>query len=241
MIIIPAIDILDGTAVRLYKGDYNKKEKVAESIVDTAISFERAKAKYIHIVDLDGAKSGVAKNHKKIIEIANKVNIPVEVGGGIRDIKRVSKLLENGVSRVILGTSAVKDKEFLKEAIREFKKGISVGVDFNNNFVCTDGWLNKSNLHYIDFCKYLEDLGVESIIVTDISKDGTLKGPNLNMLTEIKNNVSISITASGGVKNINDLKNINKLNIYGAIVGKSIYEGTLDLKEAIETIEGTYE
>lgn len=240
MIIIPAIDILNGVAVRLYKGDYNKGEKVAESILDTAKNFEKLGAQYIHLVDLDGAKTGNGINHEKIIEVANTVKTPIEVGGGIRNIKTVEKLLENGISRVIIGTAAVKDEKFLKEALLKYKEKIAVAVDFNDGLVCTDGWLNKSNLNYIEFCRVLEKLGVKNIIVTDISKDGTLKGPNLNMLKEIKNNVSISVTASGGVKDLEDIKNINKINVYGTIVGKSIYEGTLDLKEAFELSKEIY-
>lgn len=240
MIVIPAIDILDGEAVRLYRGNYNKKEKVAESIIDTALSFEDLNAEYIHLVDLNGAKTGNGVNHNKIIEVANIVKTPIEVGGGIRDLKTVEKLLNNGISRIILGTSAVKNPRFLKEVVNEFKKKIAVGVDFNNGFVCTDGWLKESTLNYIEFCKYLEDIGVKNIIATDISTDGTLKGPNLNMLKKIKENVSINITASGGVKDIKDIENIMDLNLYGAIVGKSIYEGTLSLKDAIVLSNKTY-
>ncbi|MGL5615156.1 MAG: 1-(5-phosphoribosyl)-5-[(5-phosphoribosylamino)methylideneamino]imidazole-4-carboxamide isomerase [Sarcina sp.] len=233
MIIIPAIDILDGMAVRLYKGDYNKKEKVAEDIIETAINFEKIGAKYIHIVDLNGAKIGEGTNHKKIIEVANTVNVPIEVGGGIRNIKTVEYLLNNGVSRVILGTAAVKDDNFLKEALKNFGEKIAVGIDFNNNLVCTDGWLKESNLNYIDFAKYLEKISVKNLIVTDISKDGTLKGANIEMLKELKKYIEIDITASGGVKDLNDIREINELNVYGTIVGKAIYEGTLSLKEAI--------
>lgn len=234
MIIIPAIDIIDGKPVRLYQGDYSKKEIVSEDVLDTAVSFEKAGASYIHLVDLDGAKNGTNVNHELVIKVAKTVNVPVELGGGIRDMKTIEYLLDNGVSRVILGTSALEDEDLLKEAVKKYKDKIAVGIDCKDGKVCAKGWLEKSGIDYISFAKKMESVGVSCIIVTDISKDGTLMGPNVSMLKELKENVNINITASGGICNMDNIKELSKLNLYGAITGKAIYKGTLNLKEAIK-------
>lgn len=233
MIILPAIDIIGGNAVRLYQGDYSKEEKVNREILDIALEFERLGAEYVHLVDLDGAKYGTPVNHNVIIKIAKILNIPVEVGGGIRTLETICKLLDNGVSRVILGTVAIKDENLLKKALSLYGDKIAVGVDCKNEYVCTEGWLDTSEVHYIDFCKKLESLGVDNIILTDISKDGTLQGPNLDMLKVLSENVNVKITASGGIRDINNINDLKKLNLYGAITGKAIYSGTLNLEEAI--------
>ena len=200
MIIIPAIDIIDGKPVRLYQGDYNKKEIVAEDILETAKKFESLGAEYIHLVDLDGAKKGELVNGEVIIKVANSVNVPVEVGGGIRTFETIKYLIDNGVSRVILGTSAMEDEELVKKAIAAYKDKIAVGIDCKDGYACGRGWLEKSSLYYIDFAKKLKELGVETVIVTDISKDGTLEGPNVEMLKKLKEEVDINITASGGIR-----------------------------------------
>ncbi|MGL4774646.1 MAG: 1-(5-phosphoribosyl)-5-[(5-phosphoribosylamino)methylideneamino]imidazole-4-carboxamide isomerase [Clostridium sp.] len=233
MIIIPAIDIINGQAVRLYKGDYSKKEVVANDIFETALSFEKLGAKYIHIVDLDGAKEGKVVNKDIILKLCKDLNTPIEVGGGIRKFETVKELIEGGVSRVILGTSAIEDKEFLKEALNIYGEKIAVGVDCLNGYAYGRGWLEESQLYYIDFIKELEALGVKNVIVTDISKDGTLEGVNVGMLEELQKHVSIDITASGGVKDIGDIKKLLEINVYGAITGKAIYSGQLSLEEAI--------
>lgn len=237
MILLPAIDIINGKAVRLYQGDYSKEEKINKSILDIAMEFQKLGADYIHIVDLDGAKNGEPKNHELIKSLAKTVKVPIEVGGGIRDIKTIENLLENKVARVILGTVAISNKDLLKEALKKYGEKISVGVDCKNGFICTDGWLRNSKINYLDFCTELESMGAKNIIFTDISKDGTLNGPNLEMLKKLKETVSVSITASGGIKDLNDIKNLNELNIYGAITGKAIYSKTLDLKEAINILK----
>ena len=234
MIILPAIDIIDGKPVRLYQGDYSKKEIVADDIFETAKSFEKAGAEYIHLVDLDGAKSGSNRNHELVIELAKTLSVPVELGGGIRSFETISYLLENGVSRVILGTSAIEDEELLKKAVNTYKEKIAVGIDCKDGKLCGRGWLEKSDLDYIDFAKHMEEIGVQNIIVTDISKDGTLMGPNTEMLKELKKNVSMNITASGGFRDIENIKELNKIDLYGAITGKAIYAKTLSLEEAIE-------
>ena len=238
MIIIPAIDIIDGKPVRLYQGDYNKKEIVAEDILETAKKFESLGAEYIHLVDLDGAKKGELVNGEVIIKVANSVNVPVEVGGGIRTFETIKYLIDNVVSRVILGTSAMEDEELVKKAIAAYKDKIAVGIDCKDGYACGRGWLEKSSLYYIDFAKKLKELGVETVIVTDISKDGTLEGPNVEMLKKLKEEVDINITASGGIRDIKNIKDLNDMDIYGAITGKAIYAETLSLEEAIKLSKG---
>lgn len=234
MIILPAIDIIDGKPVRLYQGDYSKKEIVADDIFETAKSFEKAGAEYVHLVDLDGAKEGSNKNHELVIKLAKTLNIPVELGGGIRSFETISYLLDNVVSRVILGTVAIEEEELLKKAVDTYKEKIAVGIDCKDGKLCGRGWLEKSELDYIDFAKKMESIGVKNIIVTDISKDGTLMGPNVDMLKKLKESVNIDITASGGISNIDDIKELNKIGLYGAITGKAIYAKTLSLEEAIK-------
>lgn len=239
MIIIPAIDIIDGKPVRLYQGDYNKKEVVAEDILETAKSFEKLGAGYVHLVDLDGAKKGQLVNGEVIIKVAKTLDIPVEVGGGIRSLETIDYLLTNGVSRVILGTSAMEDEEMLKTAVLKYKEKIAVGIDCKDGYAYGRGWLEGSSLYYIDFAKKLEKIGVKNVIVTDISKDGTLEGPNVEMLKKLSEEVNIDITASGGIRDIDNIKALNDLNLYGAITGKAIYAKTLSLEEAIKvTKEG---
>lgn len=234
MIIIPAIDIVDGKAVRLYQGNYDKKEVVGTNIFDIAKKFEQDGAEYIHLVDLDGAKSGSIINKKTIIKIAKELNVPIEVGGGIRNYNDIEELINCGVSRIILGTAALEDEKFLVKAIENFRSKIAVGVDCKKGYVCTKGWFEESKIHYIDFSKKMEEVGVKNIILTDISKDGTLTGVNTSMIEELKRNIDINITASGGVKDYCDIKKLKELNIYGVIVGKALYSGNIELNKAID-------
>ena len=234
MIIIPAIDIIDGKPVRLYQGDYNKKEIEAKDVLDTSKKFEYLGAQWIHLVDLDGAKKGELVNLNVIIEIAQTLSIPVEVGGGIRTFEDIKYLIDNGVSRVILGTSAMEDEKLLNKALREYGEKIAVGIDCKDGYVCGRGWLQKSSIHYIEFANMLEKLGVKNIIVTDISKDGTLEGPNIEMLNELKKEVCMDITASGGIRDVSNIKALKEIDVYGAITGKAIYAKTLSLEEAIK-------
>jgi len=234
MIILPAVDILDGKAVRLYQGDYGTAEKVASDPIEAAKEFEKNGAKFLHLVDLSGAKSGKAEGIKQICKIARSVDMFTEVGGGIRSLETIRSYLENGVSRVILGTAAISDKAMLCKAVGLYGDKIAVGIDARNGKVSVSGWLNDSDIDYIELAKECESIGVKNIIFTDISRDGSLKGPNLDMLKKLSESVSCDITASGGIKDIDDIKAIKEMNLYGAICGKSLYSGTLALEEALK-------
>ncbi len=233
MLVLPAIDIKDGTCVRLYKGDYSTAHKVAESAVDTAKKFEADGAKWLHMVDLDGAKDGKRVNSDLILSVRKNCGLNIEVGGGIRDMKAVEFYLNNGIDRVILGSAAIKDPDFVKEAVRKYPSKIAVSIDARDGMVSADGWTDTSEVDYIELAKQMEDIGVQYIIFTDISKDGMLSGPNLPMLDELKSSVKCNVIASGGVANLMDIINLSALNIYGAISGKAVYTGALDLKQAL--------
>ncbi len=234
MKIFPAIDIIDGKAVRLFKGDYNKMTVYANNPLDIVNDFKKQGAKNLHLVDLDGAKSGETPNIKTISNIVTKSDMFVEVGGGIRSREVIEKYKNIGVNRVILGTVAVTNLDFLKGMVTEFKDLIAVGVDILDGYVAIKGWTEKSLYKYTDFCDILEKIGVKTLIVTDISKDGALKGTNLELYRNLKNNYSFNVIASGGVSSICDVKELNKIGVYGAIIGKAYYEKAIDLKEAVE-------
>lgn len=239
MIILPAIDILDGACVRLYKGEYATARKVAADPFETIKSFEAAGAEYIHTVDLDGAKKGSRVNAELLCRLAQSVEVPMEVGGGVRDMETVEYYLKNGVSRVILGSAALKDREFLCRAVGTYGESIAVGIDAKNGKVSTEGWTETGETDYLDFASDMEALGVSNIIFTDISRDGTLAGPNTQMLAALSTRVSIRITASGGVKNLEDIRVLRDMDLYGAIAGRALYDGTLSLVEAVSlTKEG---
>lgn len=233
MIILPAIDIQDGNCVRLYKGDFATAEKVAESPFQTADQFRQAGATWIHLVDLDGAKAATPKNAEIFHQIARESGLKVELGGGIRDLQTIEHYLSQGVSRIILGSIAVKNPGIVKDAVRHFGEQIAVGIDAKNEMVATEGWLDTSNVHYLELARAMEQSGVETIIYTDISKDGTLAGVNGQQLAAINDAVSCRIIASGGVKSIADIQLCRQMDLYGVICGKSLYSGTLSLTEAI--------
>lgn len=238
MIIFPAIDIKDGQAVRLYKGEFSRKEVVSKDIIQTAKDLQSEGAEFLHMVDLDGALKGEQGNLKTVSEILKNINIPVQLGGGIRSLETIDKLLGIGINRVILGTSALNNRSIVVEAVKKYGKRIVVGIDANNRKVAVEGWVKVSDVDYIEFAKAIEQLGVGTIIFTDISRDGTLTGPNLEQLEEMNNSVGCDIIASGGIKNVDDIINIRNLGVYGAITGKAIYSGYLDLKEAIKAGRG---
>ena len=233
MIILPAIDIIDRKPVRLYQGDYAQKEIVGSSVMELAKNFEQSGAEYIHLVDLDGAKEGKRVNHEIILETAHALDVPVEVGGGIRTMAQIESYLENGIDRVILGTSAMEDPQLLQDALRRYGERIAVGIDCRDGLVYGRGWLEASELHYITFAKQLEEMGVQTVIVTDISKDCTLSGPNTDMLAALKGQSGMRIIASVCIRSIEDIAALKQLGLYGAITGKAMYHGTLDLKAAI--------
>lgn len=233
MIILPAIDIKDGNCVRLVKGDYGTAHKVAESYMDTARSFEQAGSQWIHMVDLDGAKDASTANKEIFLDVAKNTRLKVEVGGGIRNLDTVEMYLSGGVSRVIIGSAAVKNPQLLKDAVKEYGDRIAVGIDAKNGYVATEGWLETSDVYFTELAKRMSDEGVKYIIFTDISKDGTLSGVNAVQLDEINKACSANIIASGGVHTIDDIITCRKLGLYGTICGKSLYQGTLDLKQAL--------
>ncbi|MBQ8194597.1 MAG: 1-(5-phosphoribosyl)-5-[Oscillospiraceae bacterium] len=234
MVILPAIDIKDGNCVRLFKGDYATVQKVAESYMDTARSFEAAGSEWIHMVDLDGAKDATQQNKEIFLDVAKNTGLKVEVGGGIRTLDTVEMYLSGGISRVIIGSAAVKNPQLVKDAVKEYGDRIAVGIDAKNGYVATEGWLETSDVHFTDLAKAMSDIGVKYIIFTDISKDGTLSGVNAEQLQQINECCSANIIASGGVHTIKDIEICKKLGLYGTICGKSIYSGSLDLKEAVK-------
>lgn len=233
MIILPAIDIKDKNCVRLVKGDYETAHKVAEDPYKTADSFARAGAKWIHMVDLNGAKDAYPVNQEIFLKIARESGMKVELGGGIRDMKTIELYLTHGISRVILGSAAVKNPALVKEAVKEFGDKIAVGIDARNGMAATEGWLESSSVCYLELGMEMEQTGVRTIIYTDISRDGTLEGLNLEHLEHLNEAVSCSIIASGGVRSIDDVIACKKLGLYGCICGKALYTGALDLREAI--------
>ena len=234
MIIFPAIDIIAGKPVRLYKGDFNTAKQVADDPVETALEFVKAGCQWIHTGDLDGSLKKEPVNSETFIRIAKETPLKVELGGGIRTMKDIDFYVNNGISRIVLGSVALKNPELVKEAVKEYADKIAVGIDAKGGYVATEGWLEKSDVYFTDLAKKMEDMGVKTIIFTDISKDGTLTGPNIEQLVEINNAVSCDITASGGVTKIADILALRDKGLYGAICGKSIYEGTLDLRKAVE-------
>lgn len=240
MIILPAIDIKDGNCVRLYKGDFSTAERVAEDYMNTAKGFASDGAKWIHMVDLDGAKDGKPVNSDIFIDVAKNTGLKVELGGGIRSLDTVEYYLSKGISRAILGSIALKKPQMVIDAVNEYGDRIAVGIDSKNGMVAAEGWLEASEINYIQLALQMTEAGVKNIIFTDISKDGTLSGVNLEQLSALKNAVNgkCNIIASGGVHTIDDIYACKKLELYGVICGKSIYSGTLDLKEAIRAGEG---
>lgn len=234
MKLFPAIDLFNGKAVRLYKGNYNEMTVYSENPIEIALDFCEKGAKYIHIVDLEGAKDGTTPNLNIVKQIANETDLFTEIGGGIRSMDTIRAYLENGIDRVILGTAAVKDEEFLKQALKEYGERIAVGVDIKDGFVSIKGWTENSEYDCFTFCEKMQNLGVKTLICTDISKDGAMQGTNRELYKTLSEKFSIDITASGGVSSIEDVIALRKLNLYGAIIGKAYYVGAIDLKEALE-------
>lgn len=234
MIILPAIDLLGRKAVRLLKGDYNQVTVYSDSPLEVARKFKSLGATHIHMVDLDGAKYGTAPNMDIVAEVAEKTGLFIEIGGGIRSMETVKKYIDAGISRVILGTAAICDEDFLKEAVKAYGEKIAVGADVKDGKIAVKGWLEQSDVTLDEFFLKMQDLGVKNIICTDISRDGAMRGTNLELYRELSAKYSLDITASGGVSSIEDVKRLREMNLYGAIIGKAYYTGAVDLKEAIE-------
>jgi phosphoribosylformimino-5-aminoimidazole carboxamide ribotide isomerase len=234
MLIFPAIDLYDGKAVRLYKGDYQNMTVYSDNPLSVALDFVAAGAVCIHMVDLEGARDGTTPNLAIVRDIANKTPLFTEIGGGIRSMETVRAYLEAGVDRVILGTAAVTDPDFLKEALAEYGERIAVGVDIKDGRVAIKGWLETAEDDAMTFCEKMQKLGVRTIISTDISKDGAMMGANHELYRTLAEKFDLQIVASGGVSSLDDVKKLRELNLYGAIIGKAYYTGAVDLKEAIE-------
>lgn len=234
MIILPAIDLLGRKAVRLLKGDYNQVTVYSDSPLEVAEKFKSLGATHIHMVDLDGAKYGTAPNMDIVAEVAEKTGLFIEIGGGIRSMETVKKYIDAGISRVILGTAAICDEDFLKEAVKTYGEKIAVGADVKDGKIAVKGWLEQSDVTLDEFFLKMQDLGVKNIICTDISRDGAMRGTNLELYRELSEKYSLDITASGGVSSIEDVKRLREMNLYGAIIGKAYYTGAVDLEEAIE-------
>ena len=234
MNIFPAIDLLSGKAVRLYKGDYNEVTVYGDDPVEIAKDFKAAGAEFMHVVDLDGARDGGTPNLETIKRLVESVDIFVEVGGGIRSMQVVDTYLGLGVDRVILGTAAVTDREFLKAALAKWGDRIAVGVDIKDGYVAIKGWLQKSELEAFNFCRELEEMGVRTIISTDISKDGAMQGANHDLYKRLSDELGVQIVASGGVSSMDDIIRLCEMDVYGAIIGKAYYTGAISLAEAIK-------
>lgn len=238
MELFPAIDLIGGCAVRLVKGDYAQKTVYSDNPAEVAKSFAAAGAKYLHVVDLEGAKDGGTPNLETIQNIVEKGGLLVEVGGGIRSEEVIKKYLDAGVFRVILGTAAVQNPVFLEEMVQKYGEKIAVGVDIKDGMVAIKGWTEVSAESCFDFCEKLQKIGVKTIICTDISKDGLLSGTNLELYKELSEKFSVDIVASGGVTTLDDVKKLADMGMYGAILGKALYTGNIDLKAAVELTKG---
>ncbi|MCX7923682.1 MAG: 1-(5-phosphoribosyl)-5-[(5-phosphoribosylamino)methylideneamino]imidazole-4-carboxamide isomerase [Clostridia bacterium] len=234
MIIYPAIDIKDGKCVRLSQGRFSDVTVYSDSPVEMALKWEQLGAHYLHAIDLDGARTGEPQNAEAISEVAASLGIPVQVGGGIRTIETIEMLLSKGVQRVILGTSAVKNPDLVKKALKTFENNIVIGIDAKDGMVAIEGWEQTSDFTAVDFAKRMQDLGAKTIIYTDISRDGMLMGPNLKAMEEMVKSVNMEVIASGGVGKLEDIKNLKEIGMPGVIVGKALYTGDVDLKQALE-------
>ena len=237
MLIFPAIDMRAGKPVRLYQGDFSTAHQVAGDVLETAQSFEKDGASWVHMVDLDGALAKKPVNTAPVLSVVQNTGLKVELGGGIRTMEDIDFYLSAGISRVILGSVALKEPEMVRTAVRKYGEKIAVGIDAKNGFVAAEGWVDGSNVYFTDLAVQMEKSGVENIIFTDISKDGTLAGPNFEQLSALQSAVHCRITASGGISCMDDLRRLCDMGLYAAICGKSIYSETVNLKEAVEVCE----
>lgn len=237
MIIYPAIDLKDGKCVRLKKGNFDEMTVFNDEPYKVAMEFEAAGASFIHVVDLDGARLGSGYNHDAIEKILRHVSIPVQVGGGIRCFSDVAEKIQLGVSRVILGTAAIKNPDLVRKSVLMFGDKVAVGIDAVDGLVAVEAWAEVSEVCAIELCKSMQSLGVKTIIYTDISKDGMMQGPNFETTEELTNIEGVNIIASGGVSSMGDLVKLDKLNVHGAIIGKALYAEAIKLDEAVNSFE----
>ena len=234
MLIYPAIDLYEGKAVRLYKGDYAQMTVYSHNPPEIAADFQKQGATHIHLVDLEGAKNGLTPNLEVVCAIKAQTGLFCEIGGGIRSMEVVERYLAAGIDRVILGTAAVTDEAFLQEAAKKYGSQIAVGIDIRDGFVAIKGWTEKTEQKAMDFCKKMQSLGIKTLICTDISRDGAMQGTNRELYRQLAETLDMQIIASGGVSSIEDVQALAKLQIHGAIIGKAYYTGAIDLSEAIE-------
>ena len=234
MILFPAIDLFEGKAVRLFKGDYAQMTVYSEHPEEIGKDFAACGATHAHLVDLEGAKSGETPNLETVIRIRESSGLFCEIGGGIRSMEVVKRYLDAGLDRVILGTAAVEDERFLTAAVEKYGERIAVGADVRDGYIAVKGWTEKSSIGLMDFCRKMEKIGVKTLICTDISRDGAMRGTNREMYRELSEKLGLQITASGGVSSLEDVESLRKINLYGAIIGKAYYTGDIDLKEALE-------
>ena len=235
MIIFPAIDLFEGKVVRLLRGDYAQMTVYSDHPEEIGKDFAAQGATHVHLVDLEGARSGSTPNLETVLRIRESTGLFCEIGGGIRNMETVDTYLKAGLDRVILGTAAVEDRGFLKKTVEKYGEKIAVGVDVRDGFVAVKGWTENSALRFMDFCKEMEETGVKTLICTDISRDGAMRGTNREMYRELSETLGLQITASGGVSTLEDVESLRKMNLYGAIIGKAYYTGDINLKKAIET------
>ena len=234
MILFPAVDIYEGKAVRLLQGDYSRMTVYENDPLNAAIRFRHAGSEWIHIVDLEGARDGETPNFDTVLRLKEKSGLRAEIGGGIRTMETVDRYLSAGLDRVILGTAALKDEEFLRKALARYGDRIAVGVDILDSKVAIRGWREKSETDAFVFCERLEEMGLRTLISTDISRDGAMRGTNKKLYKQLQERFSIDIVASGGVSSLDDIRSLADLGLYGAIIGRALYTGDIDLREAIE-------
>ena len=234
MLIFPAIDLYEGKAVRLYKGDYEQMTVYSDSPIELVEDFVEQGAKHLHLIDLEGAKTGQTKNLELIRDIRALSPLFTQVGGGIRSMDVVDAYLNAGVDRVILGTAAVTDPVFLEEAIKEFGEKIAVGADIKNGYIAISGWTESSGIDAFSFCRRMQDLGVKTLICTDISRDGAMQGTNRNLYRTLSKRHDMNIIASGGVSSMDDIRALRAMELYGAVIGKAYYTGAIKISEALE-------
>ena len=237
MLIYPAIDLFEGKAVRLLRGDYAQMTVYSEHPEEIALDFAAQGASRIHLVDLEGAKSGETPNFDTVLRIKKASGLFCEIGGGVRNMEVIARYLDAGIDRVILGTAAVTQPGFVAEAAATYGEKIAVGVDVKDGYVAVKGWTEKSEEEAFAFCRRMNDIGVRTLICTDISRDGAMQGTNLSLYRELSETLGMQIIASGGVSSMEDVRALSKMNIHGAIIGKAYYTGAIQLREAIEVAQ----